>query len=481
MHFSVILRVIGILLTLFSLTMLTPIPFALWFGEDTWQTFTIAFAITAATGAMLWLPFNKAGDLRARDGFMITSLFYVGLGLFGALPFFLPGSPDASFTDAAFESISGLTTTGATVLVGLDELPKSILFYRQQLQWLGGMGFIVLGVAILPMLGIGGMQLYRAEAPGPGKDNKLTPRIKETAKALWYIYLALTTACALAFWFGGMDWFDAIAHAFSTVAIGGYSTHDLSIGYFDSVMIEAICIVFMILSGINFALHFSVWNRRNPLLYLRDPEVRFYLSTLFMVGALVVWALVSASGAELGDAFRRGIFQTISLATTTGFTTDNFSVWPTFAPVLLILAAVAGGCAGSTAGGLKIMRVLLIYLQGMRELKRLIHPNAVFRVKLGHDVVPDRVIDAVWGFFCVYVMMFLLFWVITMGLGLDFKTAFSATAASLNNLGPGLGEVALNYAGLSNATKWVLMLAMIMGRLEIFTVLVLLTPSFWKH
>ncbi len=481
MHFSVIVRVIGILLTLFSLTMLTPIPFALWFGEDTWSTFAIAFAITAAVGAALWLPFNKAGDLRARDGFMTTSLFYVGLGLFGALPFFLSENPYTSFTDAAFESISGLTTTGATVLVGLDELPKSILFYRQQLQWLGGMGFIVLGVAILPMLGIGGMQLYRAEAPGPGKDNKLTPRIKETAKALWYIYLALTTACAVAFWLGGMDWFDAIAHAFSTVAIGGYSTHDQSIGYFDSVTIEAICVGFMILSGINFALHFSVWTRRNPLLYLRDPEVRFYLATLFLVGSLIIWALVAAGDVELGDAFRRGIFQTVSVATTTGFTTDNFSVWPTFAPVLLILAAVAGGCAGSTAGGLKVMRVLLIYLQGIRELKRLIHPNAVFRVKLGHDVVPDRVIDAVWGFFCVYVMMFLLFWIVTMGLGLDFMTAFSATAASLNNLGPGLGDVALNYASLSDATKWVLMLAMIMGRLEIFTVLVLLTPSFWKH
>jgi trk system potassium uptake protein TrkH len=377
--------------------------------------------------------------------------------------------------------MSGLTTTGATILVGLDDLPKSLLFYRQLLQWFGGMGIIVLAVAIFPMLGIGGMQLYRTESPGPVKDNKLTPRITETAKALWYIYLGLTVACALAYWAAGMSLFDAVSHSFATVAIGGFSTHDASIGFFNSGAIEAVACLFMVLSGINFGLHFLVWRRRNPLHYFADFEVRAYLSVLFLVG-IGVCSILLTNTPESVSPIRDGIFQTISITTTTGFVTQDFSQWPSVAPVLLLFAAFAGGCAGSTAGGIKMIRVVMIYLQGMREVKRLIHPNGVFPIKLGKTPVSDRLIEAVWSFFSVYVLLFLLSVTAIMTMSdLDFLTAFSAVGASLNNLGPGLGEVAMNYSGLDSDVKWVLMFNMMLGRLEIFTLLVLLTPAYWRR
>ena len=478
MHLQVILRVTGTLLMLFSVTLLAPGAVAWWYQEDTITTFASAFLITLAAGALIRLLNRDKRDLRSGDGFMITVLFYTGLGLFGALPLYLAQDLDISFTDAAFESLSGLTTTGATILTGLDTLPKSILFYRQFLQWMGGMGIIVLAVAIMPMLGIGGMQLYRAESPGPVKDSKLTPRITETAKALWYLYLTLTTACAAAYWIAGMSLFDAICHSFATVAIGGFSTHDASLGYFDSQAIETVAIVFMLISGINFGLHFAAWKR--PLRYLLDLEVRLYLLVITAVAGVVCWLLVDTN---TGDSpIRDGLFQAVSIATTTGFTTQNFSLWPSAAPVLLLLAAFAGGCAGSTAGGIKMIRVLLIYRQGLREVKRLIHPNGVFPIKLGKQMVSDQVIDSVWSFFAAYVIIFLTMVCAVMLLSeLNFESAFAAVGACLNNLGPGLGEVALNYQGLPNPVKWLLVLAMLLGRLEIFTLLVLLTPSFWRR
>jgi len=481
MHLTVILRVTGILLMLFSLVLLVPAGVAWIYGENTILNFATAFGITASAGLIMALSSRGERELRSSDGFLITVLFYLGLGLFGALPLYLSDAVEASFTDAAFESLSGLTTTGATVLTGLDDLPRSILFYRQLLQWLGGMGIIVLAVAILPMLGIGGMQLYRAESPGPVKDNKLTPRITETAKALWYLYLSLTTACALGYWAAGMSVFDAICHSFSTVAIGGFSTHDASIGFFDSRAVENVAMVFMVLSGVNFGLHFVAWNRRNPVFYLRDWEVRLYLLLLALVAAVVCSVLLRNPEASAAPV-REGLFQAVSIATTTGFTTSNFSLWPSVAPVLLLFAAFAGGCAGSTAGGIKIVRVLLICLQGLREIKRLIHPAGVFTVKLGQQRVPDRVIEAVWGFFSAYVIIFLSMVSLLMFMSeLDFITAFSAIGACLNNLGPGLGEVALNYATLTAHDKWLLIVAMLLGRLEIFTLLVLFAPAFWRR
>ena len=481
MHLTVILRITGTLLTLFSFSFLLPAAVVLCFAETTHTTFFSAFAITLISGLVLWLPLRGKRELRGGDGFLVTALFYLGLGMFGAIPFWLGDALQLSFTDAVFESISGLTTTGATTIVGLDQLPKSLLIYRQMLQWMGGMGIIVLAVAIYPMLGIGGMQLYRTESAGPMKDNKLTPRITETAKALWYLYIGLTAACALAYWYAGMSGFDAIAHSFSTVSIGGFSTHDSSMGYFDSGAIETVAIIFMTLSGINFALHFLVWRRRNPLHYFQDVEVRVYLFVLALV-ATIVCAILWWHPGSSDDALRDGIFQAVSITTTTGFTTSNFAAWPSVAPILLLFAAFAGGCAGSTAGGIKMIRVLMIYLQGMREVKRLIHPNGVFTIKLGRESVPDRRVDAVWSFFSVYVFFFLLSVCTLMIMSdMDFITAFSAVGACLNNLGPGLGDVALNYNSITADVKWVLMFNMVLGRLEIFTLLVLLTPAYWRR
>ena len=481
MHLAVILKVTGILLTVFSSVLAMPLLVAAYYGEDTHGTFATGFGITLATGLLLMLVGRGQRELRSGDGFLITVLFYIGLGLFGSIPIYLDDSINASFTNAAFESMSALTTTGATVITGLDELPRSILFYRQLLQWFGGMGIIVLAVAILPLLGIGGMQLYRAESPGPVKDSKLTPRIAETAKALWYLYASITLACALAYWAAGMSAFDALCHSFSTVAIGGFSTHDASMAYFDNPAIEIVAIVFMIIAGINFGLHYVALSRRNPLLYLQDREVRGYLFVLTAVVVIVCYVLIQHPDASSAP-IREGIFQAVSIATTTGYTTTDFSVWPSAAPIILLFAAFAGGCAGSTAGGIKIIRVILIYLQGMREVRRLIHPNGVFQIKLGAQKVPDRVVEAVWGFFSIYVIVFLIGVILLMLVSdLDFTTAFSAIGACLNNLGPGLGEVAKNYASLNEPVKWILIVAMLLGRLEIFTLLVLVTPAFWRR
>jgi trk system potassium uptake protein TrkH len=387
-----------------------------------------------------------------------------------------------SLTDAVFESMSGLTTTGSTVLTGLDELPRSILYYRQQLQWLGGMGIIVLAVAILPMLGVGGMQLYRAETPGPVKDTKLTPRVTETAKALWYVYLTFTGLCVFGYMLAGMDWFDALCHAFTTVAIGGFSTHDLSIGYYDSAAVDLVAVFFMIIAGINFSLHFFAWRYLNVRHYVDNPEVRAYALMLLAVSVIVVTALwLVGTYADLATSFVKGLFQAVSIATTTGFTTADFSAWPGALPVLLIFASFIGGCAGSTAGGIKVIRWLLIYKQGVREIGRLIHPSATIAVKLGRQAVPARVVDAVWGFFSVYLIVFGLMMLAMLTTGLDQVTAFSAVAATLNNLGPGLGDVAGGFMTVPDTAKWVAVVGMLLGRLEIFTLLVLVTPTFWRR
>ena len=482
MQLLVIQKIIGLLLMLFSITMLPPLSIALWYEDKTVKTFMLCFMLILSLGAFLWLPVRKVNkELRLRDGFIVVVLFWAGLGLIGAMPFLLASSPDMSFTDSLFESVSGLTTTGATVITGLDHLPKSILFYRQELQWLGGMGIIVLALAILPMLGIGGMQLYRAETPGPIKDSKLAPRITETAKALWYIYLSLTIACALMYWIAGMSPFDAVSHSFSTVSIGGFSTHDQSIGYFDSELVNAVAVLFMLIAGINFTLHFIGWRTLSLNTYRKDSEVKAFVGVL--LGLCVITCMYLGLKATYDDAqvtLSHGIFQSVSIATTTGFTTTTYQDWPTFLPVLLIFASFIGGCAGSTGGGLKVIRVVLLYKQGRREIRRLVHPNAIIRIKLGGKPVDESVINAVWGFFASYVAVFTLLLILLMATGLDQVTAFSAVAACLNNLGPGLGEVGANYTGINDLSKWLLCLAMLLGRLEIFTLLVLLTPTFWR-
>ncbi len=482
MRLPVIAKVLGLLLMLFSLTMLPPLGVALLYDDGQWQRFSNGLMVVMLAGLVIWLPFRKvSGDLRVRDGFLITTLFWVGLSVAGSIPFYLSNNAPFSYIDALFEAVSGLTTTGATVITGIDSLPESMLWYRQQLQWLGGMGIIVLAVAILPMLGIGGMQLYRAEVPGPVKDNKLTPRIGETAKALWYIYVALTALCALAYWAAGMSWFDAIGHAFSTLALGGFSTHDASIGYFNSTTIEMIAVVFMVIAGANFALHFMAARQRSLGVYWQDSEFRFYFSILAGVSVITVLVLIVTATLDPSSAVTKGIFEVISIGSTTGFSAADFSQWPLMLPFMLFVLSFMGGCAGSTGGGMKVMRVLLIYRQGAREIKRLLHPNAVIPVKLGNRPVSDRVLQAVWGFFSVYMFMFVAMLMILLATGIDQVTAWTAVAATMNNLGPGLGDVAYHYGNLNDVAKWVLCFAMLLGRLEVFTLLVLLTPAFWRR
>ncbi len=483
MNWTVVQRILGLLLMMFSLTMLPPIIISLVFQEQSWLPFVQGFGLTLAAGFIFWLPVHRSRkDLRLRDGFLVVAAFWIVLGTFGAAPLYFAGDLSLSLTDAIFESMSGLTTTGATVLTGLDELPRAILYYRQQLQWLGGMGIIVLAVAVLPMLGVGGMQLYRAETPGPVKDTKLTPRITETAKALWYIYVTFTVACAASYMAAGMGWFDALCHAFSTVAIGGFSTHDLSIGYFDSTAIELVAIIFMFAAGVNFSLHYFAWRYVSVKHYLQDPEFRGYAVILLTVSVLVIGGLIQHDVFDsLNETVVTGLFQAVSIATTTGFTTADYASWPAAVPVLLIFASFIGGSAGSTAGGIKVVRWLLIYKQGVREIIRLIHPSAEIPVKLGNKVVPFRVVDAVWGFFSIYVVVFSVMLITMMATGLDQVTAFSAVAATLNNLGPGLGEVSSGFMSLSNTAKWISIVGMLLGRLEIFTLLVLVTPTFWRH
>lgn len=482
MHFRTITRIVGLLVMLFSGTMIIPGLVALIYRDGAGSAFTQTFFCALTIGLLLWLPNRRQkSELKSREGFLIVVLFWTVLGSVGALPFLFAEHPNLSVTDAFFESFSGLTTTGATALVGLDTLPKAILFYRQMLQWFGGMGIIVLAVAILPILGVGGMQLYRAEMPGPLKDNKMRPRIAETAKTLWLIYVALTAACALALWGAGMSAFDAISHSFSTIAIGGFSTHDASIGYFHSPLINTIVAVFLLISGCNYGLHFSVLSGRNLRVYWRDPEFRMFITvqlTLVLICTLVLWRydVYQTSMQTINQAF----FQVVSMATTAGFTTDSIAQWPLFVPILLLCSAFIGGCAGSTGGGLKVIRILLLYLQGSRELKRLVHPNAVYTIKLGNRALPERILEAVWGFFSAYALVFILSMLAVIATDVDNFSAFAAVAATLNNLGPGLGVVADNFTSMNAAAKWILILTMLFGRLEVFTLLVLFTPTFWR-
>ncbi|MGR9072464.1 MAG: TrkH family potassium uptake protein [Gammaproteobacteria bacterium] len=484
MQAKVVLRSIGLLLMLFSTTMFLPLLVSYIYQDNNEHLFWQSFLIILAIGLTMWLPLrNEKRQLGHRDGFLIVAFFWMILGTIGSVPFILADKPVMSFTDAVFESVSGFTTTGATVLQGLDRLPASILYYRQQLQWFGGMGVIVLALAVLPILGIGGMQLYRAEVPGPVKDSKLTPRIAETAKALWVIYLGITIVCAVCYRLAGMNWFDAIGHSFATVANGGYSTHDASFGYFNSPAINGVAIFFMLVSGFNFALHFIALQKQSVRIYFLDSEARCYLAVILICGFLAGSHIFyqGASGYSLSEAMLHGMFQTVSFMTTAGFSTADFYNWPGVVPVLLVFSAFMGGCAGSTAGGIKVIRVMLLYKQGEREIKRLIHPNACIPVKVGKDVQPENIIDAVWGFFALYVVAFVLIMLLMMEAGLDQVTAFSAVAACINNLGPGLGEVAMSFSTVNDSVKWLGCFAMLLGRLEIFTILVLLSPSYWRY
>jgi trk system potassium uptake protein TrkH len=483
MNLFAVQRILGLLLVLFSVTMLPPLGVSLYYSDGNWQPFLDAFVALLLLGALTWWPVrHKRRELRLRDGFLVVALFWIVLGVAGAVPLLLSTALDMTVTDAIFEAVSGFTTTGAIIFASLDSLPKSVLYYRSQIEWLGGIGIVVLAVALLPMLGVGGMQLLRAETPGPVKDSKLTPRITETAKALWIIYVAITAVCGLAYWAAGMTPFDAIAHSFTTVSTGGNSTHDASIAYFDSAVIETIAVIFMFIGGINFSLHFLAWRHSRVSIYLRDPEFRTYLRILIV--SIVIYTLVlllTQYVEEPGRALRLAVFQAVAMQTTAGFVTDNFSNWPHALPVILVLSAFVGGCAGSTSGGMKVVRWLLIFKQGQREVTQLVHPSAELPVKLGQKPIDIRVIDAVWGFFAVYVIAFGVLMVCLMVTGEDQVTAFSAIAACMTNTGTGLGDVATNFTSVTDAGKWICVLAMLLGRLEVFPLLVLVTPSFWRR
>ncbi len=475
-------KVLGIFVLIFSTGMIAPMVVAWIYGEAEWLNFLFTMLVLIAVGLLLWLPNrNRPSEVHARDGFVIVASFWLVLGLLGTLPFLFSTSVDLSLTDAFFESTSALTTTGATVMSGLDFLPKSILFYRQLLQWFGGMGIIVLAVAVLPMLGIGGMQLFRAETPGPNKDNKLTPRITETAKSLWYLYITFTAICALAYWYAGMSLFDAICHSFTTIATAGMSPHDASMGYFNNAMIEWIAIFFMFISGITFATHFLAFRRGSLWVYFRDEETVTYFA-IVVTAISVIWLTLVVH--DINDnsfqVLRQTIFQVVSYLTTTGYSTTDISLWPFHISLIVVSLSFFGACAGSTAGGMKIVRIIIATRQVLREIYQLIHPRAIFSVKLNNQPVEYRVIQSVWVFLLVHLVIFFVLMQILLITGMDFITAYSTAASAINNLGPALGEAVSNWSSLNSVAKWLLSLAMIMGRLEIFTLLVLLTPMFWR-
>ncbi len=480
MQLIVVTRTSGLLASIFGLSLTAPLLVGIIYGESIFENFLLPMLITLVVGVALWLPGKKrALRISRKDGFLIVAMFWGLLSFMGAWPLFL--SLDISPLEALFESASAITTTGATVITGLDLLPKSVLFYRQELQWMGGMGLIVLGIAVLPMLGIGGMQLYRAEVPGPMKEEKMTPRLASTARALWLIYLSLTAACAFAYWLAGMSPFDAIAHSLSTLSTGGFSTHDESLSWFHSSQIEGIAIVFMLLASLNFGVHYYAIYRRNLKVYWNDIEARsFLLLVLFLVIGVGLMLRLEGSYQALPASVRDASFEVVSVITSTGFATVDFSHWPDFLPVLLIFISFVGGCGGSTAGGMKVMRVLLLIKQGMREIRKLIHPNAILPVHMGNQVVEQRVMSAVWGFFAAYTMVFVVLMLLMIHAGLDQVSAFSAVATCLNNLGPGLGVVANNFQDVGDMGKWIAIIAMLLGRLEIFTILILITPAFWR-
>ena len=471
-----ILNLFSVLVLFFSFSYIFPIVVSIIFNDGALHIFVktlIAISLIGIIGLAATRNINN--ELSQKDGFVIIVMFWVVLSVAGSIPFYLSGM---SIIDSFFESMSGITTTGATVISNIDALPESVLFYRQMLQWMGGMGLIVLAIAVMPLLGIGGGQIYKTEIPGAMGEQRLTPRIKETAQALWSIYLGLTILCALLYYLGGMSAFDAISHAMSTVAIGGFSTHDESIGYFNSSTIEIICIIFMLLSAFSFTLHYFAIYKRKPLKYFYDPEFRFFFSILLLVLAASLF-INSFSDYENSPNFKEIVFHSVSMITTTGFSISDTSDWPLSVSFLLLVGAFVGACSGSVGGGVKSWRVMIMLNHAYSNIMKMIHPNSVISLKIGSRSVDDEVATSVWGFFSIYVISFMILLLAVLTSGLDLESAFSAVGACLNNLGPGLGAVSENYSNISSFTKSILAFAMLLGRLEIFTLLVILTPMFW--
>ena len=474
---------LSLVLLLFAGSMLVPLAFSWGYADGAQAAYAKAMGITLLAGAGLWAVTHRAGrELQVRDGFLLVALVWTVLPAFATLPLMLQ-LRELSFTDAFFEAVSGLTASGATVLSGLDRLPPSLNIWRGFMIWLGGMGVIVLAVAILPLLGVGGSQLFKAETPTPMKDSKLTPRIAETAKGLWLVYFGLTVACALAYRWAGMNWLDAVMHAFTTMGLGGFSTHDQSYAYWNSPRIEAVAIVFMLLAAINFATHFLAWHRRSLRAYRVDPEAKVFVGVVMLsalgIAAFLVWKGVYP---DFGTALRYAAFNVVSIATTTGYANTDFNLWPIFAPLWMLFLSSFASCSGSTGSGMKMIRALILFKQVFRELLRIIHPRVYRPVKLGGQPVENNVVFAVLAYVFVYVSCIVIFTLLLALSGADVVTAFSAAVASINNTGPGLARVgpASTYAVLNDFQTWVCSFAMLLGRLELFTLLVVLTPAFWR-
>ncbi len=478
-----VLRVFALVLLVFSLTMLPPALVAYLEQDSAAGAFQIGSAATFFTAVMLLLFTRRHTDeLRVRDGFLLVSLVWVLVPVFAAIPFMV-FFPAMSFTDAYFEAVSGLTTTGSTVIEGLDVLPYSVNLWRAELVFLGGMGLIVLAVAILPLLGVGGRQLFSAESPGPIKETRLTPRMAQTAKGLWLVYLALAIACTLGYFWAGMSWGDAFIHMFTTLGLGGFSSHDASYAYFNSPRIEAVAIVFMTLAGMNFATHFMALRRRSLSFYWLDPEIRWYVGVMYAsVLGIAAYLWLAGTYPDFVTALRFAAFNVVSIATTTGYANTDYAQWPFFAPLWMLFLCSFVTCAGSTGGGIKMMRAIIVFRQVMREIVRTVHPSAVRAVKLSGAPLPNKIIFAVLAFCFAYMVILVSLTLLMVFSGLDVVTGFSAVVASFNNTGPGLGEVgpATTYKSLTDFQTWVCSIAMLLGRLEIFTLLVVFSPTFWR-
>ena len=464
---------------MFSGTLLIPMIVSMLFNDNNLMTFIYSFFIILITASILYFPnigINNTTDIKAKEGLLIVVSFWVVLSFFGSIPFIIDPQLSLSFVDALFESISGWTTTGATILTNIDSLSPSILIYRQMLQWLGGMGLVVLALAVLPILGVGGMQLYKAESTGPIKDNKISPRIAETAKNLWSIYIGLTLLCAIAYYVAGMNLFDAVAHSFSTIAIGGFSTHNLSIAYFNNPLIEIFCMIFMLLSALNFILHFMSFKNKDLSVYLKDSEFKSYIFIIFLFTLITFTFLGNSNEID----FRHLIFQIISFTTTSGFTSTSFNSWPSFIILMLITMSFIGACTGSTGGGIKVMRVAVLFKLLKKELLRIIHPTAEITVKINQQTITDELSTTIYNFFIFYIVSYIILSLILMFSGIDITTSLTAVASCINNLGPASGIAAENYASINTFGKYILSFAMLLGRLEIYTLLIIFTPYFWK-
>ena len=478
-----VLNVMSVLIVIFALAMLLPLGVSIIYSDAARRAYEVSVLATFVCGAVLWLATRGSrAELQPRDGFLLAALVWTALPAFAALPLwiYLPG---ISLTDAYFEAVAGLTTTGASVLSGLDGLPPSINFWRCELQWLGGMGIIVLAVAILPLLGVGGSQIMRAETPGPMKDTKLTPRITETAKGLWLVYAIMTFACALAFKTVGMTWFDAIIHSFSTLSLGGFSSHDASFGFFNSPAVEATAIFFMAVAGVNFGTHFLAFRKQSFVPYRNDPEAGAYFALLAIsVLGIAYFLLANHVYPSFWTALRYSAFNVVSMATTTGFATTDFNQWPVFAPVWMLFLCCFATCSGSTGSGIRMIRAELMVRQALRELMSIIHPRAYLPVKLSGQRVENNIIFAVLAFMLIWGGSVIAMTMLLAASGLDIITAFSAVIVCICNTGPGLNQVgpATNYAALNDFQTWVCTVAMLIGRLELFTLFIVITPAFWR-